>query len=302
MTKYRQHILAGVFLAILLYVGVDWVYRDLLVGPIAERDATLVRLEDAIRDRRGTLLKARNAERALDASWRARSLPSDTEVARSLYQAWLWELIDHVGFTGPSVIPGTPLGRNGMVREFSFSVSGRGTIGQITKFLFEFYNAPHLHQMRSLVISPVRNTEQLDLSVTIRALSIRGVPRSEQLATEPYNRLASDSLADYDAIVQKNLFAIGSAPDATEFAFLNGIVSVDGRPTVTFDLQSVGERLELHEGDPLKIGPFEGTVAEIHMDDLNVIIESENEYGEVERWLLTLGEKLSEAHALPPGY
>jgi hypothetical protein len=58
----------------------------------------------------------------------------------------------------------------------------------------------------------------------------------------------------------------------------------------------------LYVGDPLVIGSFEGIVAEIHIDDCHVIIESTGKNGEAERWLLSLGETLSQAVALPPGY
>ena len=109
-------------------------------------------------------------------------------------------------------------------------------------------------------------------------------------------RLASAALADYDPIVQRNLFGIGGSPDPTDHTYLTAVSSVDGEPQVWFTLRAAGEVLKLRKGDGLEVGQFSGTIAEIEGSD--VVIEADDG----ERWLLTLGESLTDAYALPPEF
>jgi hypothetical protein len=53
--------------------------------------------------------------------------------------------------------------------------------------------------------------------------------------------------------------------------------------------------LKLKVGQRFEVGDFQGMVAEI--DERDVVIDSDGE-----RWLLTLGEQLSQATALPPEF
>ena len=51
--------------------------------------------------------------------------------------------------------------------------------------------------------------------------------------------------------------------------------------------------LKLRKGDVLEVGQFKGTLVDIA--DADVILESDGE-----RWLMTIGENLTRATALPP--
>ena len=69
----------------------------------------------------------------------------------------------------------------------------------------------------------------------------------------------------------------------------------DGSPQVWFTLRTSGEILKVGKGGDFEIGQFRGSIAEIEGAD--VIVESDGE-----RWLLTLGERLTDASALPPEF
>jgi hypothetical protein len=171
----------------------------------------------------------------------------------------------------------------------------------LTRFLYEFYDAGHLHQIGSLGITPVPNTDDLDLSITIEALALYdatdqdGQPREDQLATGRSDRLASDSLDDYHVIVDRNVFGIGGSPDVTEYTYLTAVTETEGRPVAWFSLRTLGETRKLGEGEDLEIDRFSAKVTEI--DGSDVILESGGG-----RWLLTIGDSLAEAYALPPEY
>ena len=100
---------------------------------------------------------------------------------------------------------------------------------------------------------------------------------------------------DYLPVVRRNFFGVGGSPDPTDFTWLTAVSSVDGQPQAWFTLRSEDRVLKLREGESLDVGQFHGTIAAI--DDADVILQSEGE-----RWLMTIGENLSQAFALPPEY
>jgi len=316
--KYRQYILAAVFGAMVLYFGGEWVLKT-LQNPIDTARLKTERLKKEIKKRENELARARKAAKQL-AVWETQSLPADVEVARSLYQAWLVELVDEVKLDDPSVNSGEPVSRQGMYHTLPFSVRGRGTLEQLAGFLFVFYRTDLLHQVRSLNITPLANSDRLDLSMSIEALVLPGAgperrkgDTAEQAqetifaefrrrAWRNSQRLASAALADYDPIVQRNLFGIGGSPDPTDHTYLTAVSSVDGEPQAWFTLRAAGEVLKLRKGDQLEVKQSSGTIAFsgkiAEIDGSDVIIETDDG----ERWLLTLGESLTDAYALPPEF
>jgi len=288
----RKNVLLAIAGVILALYAADWLWRNAVEGPLKARRQKLAGLQKTIQRKDDELTRALEAGERL-AVWEAQSLPSDSEVARSLYQAWLLELVNYVDLANPNVDSGSPLSRRGLYQTISFSVRGRGTLQQLTTFLFEFYSANHLHQIRSLAIMPLGRSDQLDLSITIEAIVLATADRRDRLSSERSDRLASDKLEDYDPIVRRNLFGFGGNPDATDHAYLTTVVYVDDQPEAWFTLRATDEVLRLREGQRLEIGQFHGTVRQI--EDSDVVLESEGE-----RWLLTIGENLAQAYALPP--
>jgi hypothetical protein len=292
--KYRKTILSAVLIAMALFYAGDWLLRNQFEGPLESRHRRTARLQDDIRSRQRDLEKARKAGKALD-RFKAQSLPSNPEVARSLYQGWLLELVGQVGLTNPKVDSSEPLNRKGMYHQLSFSLRGRGTLKQLTHFLFEFYRADHLHQISSLSATPLQGTDELDLSVNIEALALAQADRKDRMSNRVSDRLASKKFDDYQVIQQRNLFGVSVSSDATQYTFLTAVSSVDGQLQAWFTIRTSDEILKLRAGETLEIGAFKATVSGITDDD--VIIESEGE-----RWLVTVGESLIEAAALPPEF
>lgn len=293
--KYRKHILYGALGAMLLFYAGDWLLQNVLEeGPLQDRRNQVARLEKDIEGLEKQFAEAKQIGKQLDLL-EARSLPANPEIARSLYQAWLLELVDFVELSGPNVDSGEPIGRKGLFQVIAFSVRGRGTLEQLTQFLFEFYSAGHLHQIRSLAITPLKGSDELDLSVSIEALVMPGADRTTRLTSLRSDRLAYGSLGDYDVIASRNLFGTGGASDATDYTYLTAVNYVNGQPEAWFDLRTEAKLLKLRQGQMLQVGPFEGKIAEIA--DTDVVLESGDE-----RWLLTIGENLAQASALPPEF
>jgi Tfp pilus assembly protein PilO len=298
MKRHRQKLLvAALGIAALVVAGDRLGWKSVFTGPLDRQYQSKQRLEKMLQARQAELSQARAAVKQLEL-WQRRSLPSDRQVARSLYQAWLLDLVGRVGLANHSVDAGEPRNRGGYY-QISFTVQGRGSLEQLTEFLHEFYSAGHLHQIQSLVIAPAGRNDMLDLSFTIEALALAGADRKDRLTSEKSTRLACASLEDYEVIAQRNLFGTSGPVDPTDHTFLTGINYVNGEPEAWFTLRMADDPdqalLKLHMGSSLQIGQFSGTVVRIGEDD--VVLEADGE-----RWLLGIGESLAQAYALPPEY
>jgi hypothetical protein len=294
--KQRERILALAFGALVAVYAGMWLFQQAVAGPLEVRKQSIDKRQKDIKELETRLARARRAGKEL-AVWETQSLPAHAGQARQLYQEWLTQLIKQVGLADLNVSSAEPVSRKGLYDVLSFSVRGRGTLGQLVEFLFEFYRAGHLHQIQKLDLTPRAQPEdELDLSITIEALVLPGASRRTRLNPQPSDRLASSSLADYQAIVQRNLFQIGgNAPDATDLAYLTAVIDVNGQLEAWFTLRANDELLKLRQGESLHVGQFQGTIAEIVESD--VVIESDGE-----RWLLTVGENLAQANSLPPEF
>ena len=295
MNKYRKYILLAIFGAMACCWASDWLLGQ-VSGPLTALTLRKTELSRDIRQMRRQLGRARSALKELELL-KAQSLPSDVERARSAYQEWLAELAEHVQLLDSSVDSGEPVNRKGMAHATSiaFSVHGRGTLAQLTRFLYDFYSAGHLHQIRQLSITPVQGTELLDLAISIDTLVLPNADRKERLSSKRSERLASERIEDYQTIVERNLFGVGGSAQVADYAFLTAVNYVDHQPEAWFSIRTTDSVLKLRQGERLEVGSFKGTIAAI--TDTDVIVESEGE-----RWLLTVGENLSHAAALPPEY
>ena len=317
MNNYRKIILVLAAGAMLLYFGGDWATEKWVEGPEIVKLGQIDKLQKGVKAAKQSLSAVES-----DVQWMAyyesRSLPSNTEVARSLYVAWLAELIQYAELSSPSLNPGEPVNRKGGFKSISFSIRVRGNLEQLTVFLFEFYNAPHLHKIQSLSLTPIPKTNQLDVSIAIETLVLPFADREEELSQvrladipdRSAERLASATLGAYRPILDRNLFAIGDpGTDPADHTVLTGVNYVDGAAEAWFTTRTNGETLRLRIGDRLiqdgdqirKVDTHEkpGLTTEIGrvaaMKDSDLILERDGE-----RWLLTIGETLAQAYALPP--
>jgi len=307
VAKYRQRVLAAVLGVIMLLLVGDWALKHAIQEPMDRAERKTGQLTKDI-ERLGKLVTLARKKNETLAVWETQSLLGDPRVARSLYQAWLVELVDDVRLANPSVSSGEPINRRGFYYSLSFSVRGRGTLDTLTTFLYAFYQTDLLHQIRAVNITPLKQADQIDLSISIEALVLSHVAtasaRLDQQALfdafqrrtwRKSNRLASERLEDYEVIVHRNLFGMGgeTSMDPTNHTYLTSINMVNGEPEVWLTKRTTDETLKVRQGETFEVGSLSCEIAEIYGKD--VIIESDGE-----RWLLTLGDKLTDAHALPP--
>jgi len=293
MDNRRKIILYGLLGFILLYQAGEWSYGRFVEAPLKQQRGMTDRLLKQIDEKRTDLKKAKKISDQL-AIWERQSLPSDVDMARSLYRAWLLARVGECKFLTPNVDSVAAVNRPGF-KTLSYSIRGRATLEQLNQFLFAFYSADYLHQLRSLAITPLQNDGLLDVAMSIEAASLPTAESTSQLVTRRADRLAFSHLDNYRLISQRNLFRFGSEFDAVSQTYLSGVTRSDDRPEAWFTLRASDQVLRLHRGERLQVGPFEGTIVAI--DDSDVTIASEGE-----RWQLSIGENLDQAFALPPEY
>lgn len=166
-------------------------------------EATQIRIE-----------KAKRASAKLD-DWRRRSLPSDVEIGRTLYQNWLQEVANKSSFRGTKIETGSGQSKRGVYEEFRYTIRVQTTLEQLTHFLYDFYKTGHLHKISSLLINPLGNSKDLDLTITVEALSLTDTEpsRRDKLTSEPGNRLLRRSFDEYSKIiVYRNIFVAYTPP------------------------------------------------------------------------------------------
>ena len=292
MPAKRQYFLWTIFACLALYFGGDWLLQVVVRDPMLAAKSQTKQLRENIR-RKKTDLKQIRAEEEQLAVWETQSLPADPPLARSLYQAWLVQLVKHVGLVKPNVDSGEPVNHKDLYHMLSFTVRGEGTLEQATQLLFEFYRAGHLHQIRSLELTPAGEGKHFSISLAIEALALPQIKRQDELGSAHGDCLISNKLADYQIIARRNVFGSGTDPDVLAYTRLTGVTYSQGRPQAWFSVDIRGETLQKSVGEVLAIGTFRGTILDIH--DTDVILEIDGQHR-----LLAIGEALSQASALPP--
>jgi hypothetical protein len=148
-------------------------------GPVTQRVTERANLQKEVDRLQERADRAKEAQDKLD-EFSRRSLPADPELARSLYQNWLFELAEDVGFHGIEVdVTGDGRQRGGgAYRALRFNLKGEASLDQLTEFLYEFYSVDHLHQIRTLSVKPVEKSGNLDVQLTMEALCLPTPSRS----------------------------------------------------------------------------------------------------------------------------
>lgn len=296
MSKSTKYILIAALAMLLLAYAGDWMWTA-VTEPLRSLRQKRQSLEKDIDKRTTELAQGRKAARML-ALWEKQSLPSDPQIARSVYQAWLLQLVGRVGLANPAVDSTQPSERNGYY-SMTFSLQARGPLEKWTRFLYEFYRTGHLHQIRSMSITPLGKEEQLDIVLAIEALILSGADRSDQLSEEVSDQLAFSRLSDYQPIVRRNLFSITAKADPMDQTYLTAIQYVNSVPEAWFTLRGESDPdravVKLRLAQNMVVGQFSGKLVEITED--SVVFQSGGE-----RWLVALGESLAQAFALPPEF
>ena len=201
----RERMLATIVGALLIIaVGAyawDWVSRQ-----FRQRHGVISALESQIEERELLERRGQRAETRIRA-YQQRSLPGEREMALSLYQEWLLDLVDDVGLADPNVDGQPPRPQGDVYWQLVFRVGGTGTLDQFTDLLFRFYSVNHLHRIAHMVFKPNRDSNEFTVDMRVEALVVQGAEDRGTLRTGPSDRLAMSDRADYaEAVISRNMF------------------------------------------------------------------------------------------------
>jgi len=289
----RERLLAIIAGGMLLAVVGMYVYD----GVSAAFDLRNVRIEalraDVEDDDHRQALGAR-ANKKLD-EYESISLPADPLLAKLEYKNWLTKTITDARLTEVVVNPNNPkLDKKSVFTRLPFTVDCRGSLEQITSFLYAFYGAGHLHQIESLNLVQRQNSSEIDVHLVVEALSLPGSKNTEGLTDLPGDRLAWSDLDEYrKPIVDRNLFAEYVPPkppqevverrdppapppfDISKFAIVSGITQKDNRPQVWIHVKTTNEMWKLYEGEEITLGEYRATIARIGLEEVEFEIQGQ---------------------------
>lgn len=319
----REKQLLGVVLALVALFAGKWLFSS-LYGAHTLRVGQLTQVTGDGKKKDTQILMGKQAANRL-AAWEKQSLPSDFEKARSVYSDWLRKLVADAGLEEPNVEPqqssptllksaGARGARNGprpvVYQRLPYTVRGKATTAQLTKFLHAFYSSGHLHLIRSLKLAPQKD-DKLDVTIAIDALALPTADRTDALANLPVASLPGGTLEDYTtAITKRKVFAaykpeppkpvendkpkpIDPAVDPARFAKVTAIVT-DPVLVVWIHVETTGKLFKLAEGQEFDLGEDrKGKVHRIHLASRTVDVELNNE-----RLQVALGQKLTEGKPL----
>ena len=207
----RERNLAIVVFGMLGVMGA-WYAWSYITSGIDSREKEIDKLVDQLDDRQKKLAKAKQSENRLK-SYKNRALPDDIELSRSLYQTWL---LDHLEKRGMRDVNVTALGsraRNDAIHLHTFNIGCTGNLAQLTRLLHDFYSVDTLHRVRRVSVVPLKDSKDLDLGMTIEALSVKGADHTDKLFNGPSERLTLGDVTKYEeSIVGRNLFAPANRP------------------------------------------------------------------------------------------
>jgi hypothetical protein len=218
---------------------------------------------------------ARDAKRLAD--WQLRSLPSDPMTARSLYQDWLRGLANRVSFRGETISSSDAGARRDQFTRISFTLRARTNLGDLVAFLYEFYSAGYLHQIRKMDVKPIQESRDLDVNMTIEAMSLPGASSKSEMPKVTGHGLRLPKLSDYRGpLVARNPFvayvppAVAARRQRTvapaDYTFVTALVEVDGIQKVWLQDRIANKLWTLAVGDEFEVGKVQGKVVELSLD------------------------------------
>jgi hypothetical protein len=289
---HREKVLAGAVAASVALWGATSGYQRFRAA-VEASDALAARAAAAKEDAEFALARGERAKMRLN-DWAKRSLPTDRDVAKSLYQDWVRTQLTAAGLTVEQLVDRPVSRRETNFGELSLEARASGTLEQFTDFLYKFYAAPHLHRISTTTLTPSENGQKVTAIVGIDALILADATRKAELASGDERKLAR-TVDEYKSTINgRNLFAPhtpGSGPDAglANSAKVSTIMSDGlGGYHVWITTENPPKTHKFKTGDKVEFGTFTGTLIEIDMR--HAVIETAN--GKVE---VKLGQTLGQA-------
>ncbi len=301
MKNYRNILLLIGFVLFVLWYGGTWAYRTQYKEPRAKLNKAITDFEAYTKQFQANIATMQTFLQG-NQNYYYRSLPRIPNSARMLYQNWLLELGQFCGIEEPQIDSYNPT-QAAYGYAYRFQMQGRLSSEGLARFLYEFYWAPFLHRIASLQITPIEKSENMKIDAVFEGAALYPpsdpnayYPLRDKLPEGYFKRLASGPFATYASVANRSLTQYARPGlDKADYTYLTAVNYVNGVPEIwlTDRTAASGEPIVVHLNDKIRIGSFVGTLVEA--EDENVIFDLNGRH-----WLLTNGECLNRAFALPP--
>lgn len=281
MNRRTLLLLIGAISVGVLYGG-DQLYRWGYEQPLDRLNTRLDGLVTREKKIKTTALEARRDIKRLDV-YNELSLPYDAEQARARYQQWLLELIDRHQMTQASVDPAQPRtidvrnrtrsGSRTVATRFPFQLRARTTLARLTEFMQEFMQAGHLHKITAMTLNPTGS--EVDITLSIEALSIDDCDRESELSTQTWTRTSGTS-DDWAIIPRRNFFARGFSQALSQTRLSAITYGADGEAEAWFRVGESSSTQQIRAGGRLDIALFTVEVIDILPDQAFLRIDGQS--------------------------
>jgi hypothetical protein len=297
VTSREKMLTGGVVAAGVLWFGTQGLtrYREAL-----DRNESLrVEAEQALTDAQTAEYRGQKARKQLN-EWIGQSLPSNRDVAESLYQDWLRSQLTEAGLEVSQLSNKSGNARNPQFSEVAFELRATGTMEQLAEFLYRFYASPHLHRISSATIAAEDAGKKLSVTATTSALILPDVKRTDKLAAGEPRELPKSKDEFRKGLVDRNLFVAyspkaggeGDSPQKDEVAagaVVTSMIYGEGGWQMDVRMKDANDLLHFQQGDEIEIGKLKGKVVKIDGDYRRAVIETEKG-----RYEIRLGQNFAE--------
>lgn len=265
--------------------GLDSLYRSWIEQPHQQVSAELDDLTGKLNSAKSEQLSAQKQGKRLEA-YAARALPDDPQLARSLYQQWLLNLVETNELTSASVDAAQPVRveirsrtkkgkRQTIGHRINFSLRGQASLSKLAAFLNDFRKAGHLHKIRTIALNPVGNEGRLDADLTIEVLCLSASTNKDQLGQWQIMDESTVAKNTFDDLVRRNLFARGFAKALNEIELKAITSNRDGIAQAWFRIDARGTTKTVTAGNQLPVALHDISVLEVLNNQVLVQVNEE---------------------------
>lgn len=293
--RVKWLLIAG--LAVFGLYGLDSLYRSWIERPNQQLTAKLDDLNGVLNASKAEQLVAQKQGKRLE-SFAARALPDDPQLARSLYQQWLLNLVETNELTSASVDAAQPIqveirsrtkkGKRQLVgHRINYSLRGQATLAKLSGFLNDFRKAGHLHKIRAITLNPIGNEGRLDADLTIEVLCLEASANKEQLGLWEVVDEAAIAPSTYDHLVRRNLFARGFAKALFDVELKAITSNREGIAQAWFRIDGRGTTKTIAAGNQIPVALHDIVVIEVLSNKVLVRVNEESHW-------IKLGQSIGE--------
>jgi cellobiose-specific phosphotransferase system component IIA len=279
MNKREQTLAAAVLALVAIYGGYHFYgkYTKALHASQADLEAAGSKLDEA----NHKLKEGHRAVRQIEAA-QQRALPANFDKALSLYKAWLLATATKSGLAVTDITLQPITSNNAAYKAINYKMVASGSFSSVVSMLYEFYRSPQLHQISRLQLSREPGAAQLNVSLDVEALSMKGAVATNKLPEGDTKRLKLASADDYKkSLAERDIVAPYASPrpptparehkdtpkppkfDDAELAFFSGQTRIGDEWQAWINVRSTGETLHLASGDKVKIGALDGKIESV---------------------------------------